>query len=157
MAKLKIFQFSQKNRKIKGVTLIEMVVTICIISILCYLLIIKSSFLDQKLEDKELKELEISINNTRNYAIVTRKSQNISFDFLNNSYTTSFDNQIYNLKKLELKEPLSNRQSFTFTKNGSPSYSGAGKISLKGIKSNFTISVTPVTGKVNMRESNEKK
>ncbi len=102
MAKLKIFQFLQRNRKMKGVTLIEMVVTICIISILCYLLIIKSSFLDQKLEAKELKELEISINNTRNYAIVTRKSQNISFDFLNNSYTTSFDNQIYNLKKLEL-------------------------------------------------------
>lgn len=157
MDKLKILSFYQKNKKLKGVTLLELIVTIGIISILSSLLIVNSSLIDNSIEKKELKQLERTINNTRNYSIVSRQSQNIEFDFENNSYTSTADGNICKLKVLTLNKEGSNLDSFKFTKTGSPSYKGAGTIKIIGKNKTYNISVTPVTGKVNLKDAHEKK
>jgi type II secretory pathway pseudopilin PulG len=152
---LRISQLLNKNKKIGGVTLIELVITIGIISLLSYLIIVKSFFISNKLEKIELKQIESSINSTRNYSIVTRKPQSITFNFVNNNYINSLEQEAIKLKKLKLNKDKSNIETFSFTKNGSPTYKGAGTIFLIGEKKEYSIAVTPVTGKVNARELNE--
>lgn len=157
MDRLKTLFSYQKNKKLKGVTLIELVVIVGIISILSFLLLFNSSLIEDSIEKKELKQLERAINNTRNYSIVSRKSQSIDFDFESNSYISTTDGNSCKLKNLTLNKKESNLNSFKFTKNGSPSYEGAGTIRIDGKNKNYKISVTPVTGKVNLKDAYEKR
>ena len=152
---LRILQRLIKNKKVRGITLVELIITIGIISLISYLLIVKSFVISNRLEEIELKQIVNSINNTRNHSIITRKPQSITFNFINNNYTNSLDQEIIKLKKLELNRRKSNIETFTFTKNGSPAFKGSGTIFLSGEIEEYVIAVTPVTGKVNARKSDE--
>lgn len=149
-------------KKLKGVTLIELVLTIAIISILINLLIIKSSTFDYKKEKAELKLIITSIKNTKNAAISSRTRQSIEFDFVDSTFVSTMENKQVLLKFLKIKSshPKTNTNKFIFTENGAPGMNingtnSSGTIIFEGKKNLYRISVEPVTGKVNMEIMNE--
>lgn len=154
MYRLKTLSLFQ-NKKIKGVTLIELILVIGILSILSTMILINSDLVSKKLEKKELEQIVISIKNIKHSSITNRKSESITFDFSNNSYKLSNSNDVIELKHLELIKEGSNRDSFYFTKNGRTGFEGSGTIMINGESESYKIVVTPVTGRISWREKDE--
>lgn len=147
MEELKIL-FHSKNR-LKGITIIELLLTIALISLTGYLIIVKSSSISSKLEIKELNGLIKTINNVKTQSIISRESQSVILNFDDNSYSCNGTEQVYQLKYLKFDEIATNRKELIFTNTGKPGFNTAGTIILKGKNKNYKITVTPVTGKVN--------
>lgn len=144
-----------KARKIKGLTLVELIITIAIVSILTSLVLLNSRSFNNYLEKQELKSIVISINQTKNYALSTRQRQNIIFT--NKIFKSSVNNEEIELKKLELVEAESNTKEFIFTENARPTMDDnlnptAGTLVFKGKDKSYKIILRPVTGKIRIEE-----
>lgn len=144
-----------KARKIKGLTLVELIITIAIVSILTSLVLLNSRSFNNYLEKQELKSIVISINQTKNYALSTRQRQNIIFT--NKIFKSSVNNEEIELKKLELVEAESNTKEFIFTENARPAMDDslnptAGTLVFKGKDKSYKIILRPVTGKIRIEE-----
>lgn len=152
MEKFEILSYITNSKKIRGLSLIELIITIGIISILLTMILVNTNIINDRVEKSELKLLEKNINTTRNLSISSRKRYSIEF-LTDNSYMTSYDNEIVNFKKLSFNftHPSSNRKSFSFTEKGSPAYEGSGTIVIEGENNLYSISVTPAVGRVNIR------
>lgn len=153
MEKLKILLLLIKNQKTKGVTILELIITIGILSMLLLLVMINTNLISNRLAETELKIIERSINTTRNMSISSRTRHKIEFQS-ESVYYTSYNNETNELKELKINftHPLSNKNSFTFTEKGSTAYDGSGTIILEGKNESYSISVTPAVGKVNVRK-----
>lgn len=153
---LRTLQRSIKSRKFKAATLVELIVSVAILSVLASLLLLNGNLISRYREKTEIKNLVTSINLIRNTAITSRSKSNIEFDFKKNTY--SYMNRelvVVELKELKFSEVGSNVFKFSFTKNGAPTNDGSGTIVLEGADLKYTISVTPVIGKVNLKEVNK--
>lgn len=144
-----------KTRKVKGLTIIELIITIAILAILTSLVLLNSRSFNNYLERQELKAIVISINQTKNYALSTRERQSISFSQKN--YKSSINNEEVELKKLELDEGESNTKEFIFTENARPAMDDdlkptAGTLAFKGKDKSYKIILRPVTGKIRIEE-----
>lgn len=146
---------SIQNKKLKGITLIELILVIGILAILSSIILINSNLISDKLEKRELEQIVISIKNIKHSSISSRREEKITFDFSGNSYKLSNSNETVELKHLKLTKEGSNRDSFYFTKNGRTGFEGAGTIVLTGENETYKIVVTPVTGRVSWRENDE--
>lgn len=149
-----------KNKKIKGFTLIELVIVIAIISILSVFALLNSKNFNTYLEKQELKSIIININQTKNFALSSRERQSVAFN--DNTYTSSIKNEEFEFKKLEFLQGESNTNEIIFTENGRPAMSDsnnptAGTIAFKGKEKIYLIKLRPVTGKIRVEEKWKRK
>lgn len=129
-------KISLHTNKLMGITSIELILTILIITILSGIIIINTNAIYKKREYNEIKRIEKSVNYARNYAITSRKRTGIAFN--KNEYiiyTESSENNKLNatnikviekthLDYIEVVTKLNNKDSnnfnFIFTQNGIP-------------------------------------
>lgn len=138
----------------KGFTLLELIMVICIISIVSCVVILNGNVLSNHKEKKELKELINDLNYTRNNAIIESKKYILTF-IPNKNY--------YLIHKVENKEIIVKKKEFTngikilktslkgdkiiFNSTGAPS--NAGTINLENSKGEeIEITIGVATGKI---------
>lgn len=146
----------KKSCKLKGISLLETIMIVGIVSLLSFMIILNFNLFNNRLEKLELTQIKQNIYFIRSSSISSRTKETIFFDFQDNSYTFSNSDDKVELKYLDLDESSSNRKEFYFTEKGTPGFEGAGTITLLGQDKIYKISVTPVTGKVNIKIENEK-
>lgn len=144
-----------KTRRLKGLTIVELIITIAILAILTSLILLNTRSFNNYLEKKELKSIVIIINQTKNYALSTRERQSISFS--NKSYKSSVNNEEVELEKLEFLPEESNTSEFIFTENARPAMNDslnptAGTMTFKGKDKSYKVILRPVTGKIRIEE-----
>lgn len=139
----------------KGVTLIEILIVISIVSILVLITFLKGSFLNNFKENQELREFKYDIEYARNRAIVESTSYSIKINRKENYYSiSSYSNSGQNIiKKKEFIKGIrvisTNilNDEIIFGYSGAPRTSGT--IYLKNRKGKkIEITILPVTGKV---------
>lgn len=143
----------------KGFTLIELILYICILSIILTIPLLKIGILDNYKERQELKELIRDINYARNHSISKSAIYSVRVDMSRNSYIiedySSEPKQFVKEKVLEsgLEFLTTNldSDSITFNKTGRPR--NAGTISLTNRKgTTIKVSISPVTGRVSVED-----
>lgn len=149
-----------KSKKVKGFTLIELVIVIAIISILSAFALLNSKNFNTYLEKQELKSIIININQTKNFALSSRERQSVTFN--ERTYTSSIKNEEFELKKIEFLQGESNTKEFIFTENGRPAMNDsnnptAGTIAFKGKEKTYLLKLRPVTGKIGIEEKWKRK
>lgn len=141
-----------KNKKVNGVTTIELIVTISILTILLSLILLNTKSIENRQINLDLKIIEREIISTRNISITSRNRNHI--EFLEDSYYTTYDSQFKKLEKLRFNRihPLCNTNIFSFTELGRPTNTGAGTLIFTYKDKIFKFSLTPAVGKVNLEE-----
>lgn len=141
------------NHKYKAFSLIEIVIVIAIISLTSYLVLFSYNLKQSHKEKIELERFLIDIKNTK-YSSINNKEKS-SFKIVSgNKYSyiqngsanlVSLDNIIINITKTNIDE-------VSFTKNGIPNFESPGTIYLDcEINGTFIVTITPVTGNINIR------
>ena len=136
-----------KMKTKRAFTLIELIITLSIISIL--LLVVKINFITSK-NTLALEEVNIvyeSINAARNYAISNSKSVKIDSDVKDNAINIKSDKYYFKTIKCKHLKVLDN-VSITFNNTGVVKNPNSFNFSHKKI--NYRISIRPATGFVNL-------
>jgi len=143
---------------IKGLTFIEVILVICIISFILMIAILNSSIALDFKEKSELREFKKDIEYARNRAIVESRLYTVVINPSKNSYTVINYNNLgkntvkekkfaYGIKLVSTNFP---QNEVTFNYSGVPLT--AGTIKLKNRKGKYIeITITPVTGRVNVK------
>lgn len=138
-----------KNKK--GFSLIEVVIVIGIIGILMQVGMNSYTGLSSFRSKMEVKKLALDLKNARNLAIATRHKSVVSLG--EDSYTIKTKNDT---KKYEFPKGLkivsqNNEGDIIFTPKGRSSSKTARTIIIKSNKKEYVITISPVSGKVNIR------
>lgn len=141
--------------KRKGLTLIELLLTVSIISILLVITMPKLKVVERIKVKNDIKNIYTNINKCRNLAISTSRETTIDFQS-KGQYTYSFKgkNVVVKYSPLINISDYSNKKKFKFTKRGVAGFDGSGTIIFTTDICNYKITVEPVTGKVNLYEEN---
>ncbi len=144
----------------KGFTLIELVVVLALFSLLFSIAMPSFKVLYNYEQDQELKEFRKNILFARNQSIVKGEPHRVAFDYERNYYVIESNGKniqshyFKNGVQLILK-PFNLEDSgvieVEFGRNGVPNHSGTVFIRLDN-KKIYGLSVTPATGKVNLKE-----
>lgn len=140
----------------RGITLIELIVVISLLSLLLSIPIIKGNNILNYKERKELREFKNDINYARNRAVVESKLYSVDIRPNSNTYLIfKYSNFPETIKKKEftsgikLKSTNIKNNELVFNYSGAPKDSGT--IYLENRKGErISITVTPATGKVNI-------
>lgn len=148
--------FHMKVTKVKGISLVELILSICILSIVVSVVLLNTNFVDKRLEKKDIETLERSIVSTRNLSLMNKKENYLEF-IDEKTYILSFNNERVTFDKITIdkKHSKHNLNKISFNKHGRPTDTGAGTIVLKSEDNYYEMTVTPVTGKVNVRSIDE--
>lgn len=139
--------------KRKGLTLIELLLTVSIISILLLITIPKLKVVERIKVKNDIKNIYTNINKCRNLAISSSKEATIDFQSKGQyTYSIKGKNIVVKYSPFINISDYSNKKIFKFTKRGVPGIEGAGTIIFTTDRCNYKITVEPVTGKVNLYE-----
>jgi len=143
---------------VKGLTFIEVIIVICIISTLLMIALLNSTIVLGFKEKRELREFKKDIEYARNRAIVESRLYTVRINQSKNSYAIiNYSNLGKNTVKekkftygIKLKKTNLSQNEVTFSYSGAPLI--AGTIYLENRKGeDIEITITPVTGKVNIK------
>lgn len=145
---------SEHMENSKGFTLLELIMVICIISIVSCVVILNGNVLSNHREKKELKELINDLNYTRNNAIIESKKYIFTIGPDENYYSI---HRVENMAKLVKKKEFTNgikilktslkNNNTSFNSTGAPS--NAGTINLENSKGEeIEITIGVATGKI---------
>lgn len=140
----------------RGVTLIEILFVMCIISIILSMPTLNNKFILNFIEKKEIKELRDDICYARNRAIIESKLYSVSIIVNSNSYAIyNYDpyRKLIKIKKLNnnltIKRTTIKNNEIVFGTLGVPIETGTIYLTNKKGQE-IKITVTPVTAKVNI-------
>lgn len=139
--------------RLKGYTLIELIIVLALFGILLNLTFLKFNILDKFKTNQELKQLRRDILYTRNQAIVKGQAYRFELDYDKNGYYILVDGEKIKMVSFEsgLKLVRTPFKTVIFERTGVPS--GAGTIVLKSKEGKrFEARITPVIAKVNIYE-----
>ena len=143
-------------KRLKGYTLIELIIVLALFGILLNLTFLKFSVLDKFKTKQELKQLRRDILYARNQAIVKGKAYYFELDYDKNGYYILIDGEKIKIVSFEsgLKLVRTSFKTVIFERTGVPSK--AGTIVLKSKEGKrFEARITPIVAKVNIYEVDE--
>ncbi|NLW40191.1 MAG: prepilin-type N-terminal cleavage/methylation domain-containing protein [Tissierellia bacterium] len=139
----------------RGVTFIELIIVISILSLLLIIPVLKSSYLVNYKERQELMEFKKDLNFARNRAIVESKLYGVQIRPDKTYLIIKYDRNPEIIKRKELDSALRIKSTniggneVVFTYSGTPKE--AGTIFLENQKGReIKITITPATGKINI-------
>lgn len=148
-----------RMNKIKGVTLVELLITLAIISIISSIVLPKTNIVCKYKEKAELREFKNDIVYARNMAICKSKKYFVRINFKENYYliyTVKGVTKEYIKKKelssgLTFKRPLDNSEKVEISFNSTGAPSNARTICLVSRYGDiYSVAVTPATGRINV-------
>lgn len=140
----------------KAYSLIELILVISIILVLVTIGSLSFNIKGTYRAKNDLHKLKKDIEATRNIAIVKKEESN--FKILDNSYEI-ICGDFYKRKDFSKDLEFTNRgniKNISFTKNGATTFSGSGTVVFKIKNKYYYITVEPVTGKVNLKDEEER-
>lgn len=140
----------------KGYTLMEVLLIIALISVIFAIGMPSMKFISNIKEDKELDEFRKDLLHYRNKAIIDCENYNVYLDYVNNCYYVTNKGTEDIIKKKTFTHGIRyknnyNSISFRFTSSGAPSSCGTIYL-VNSRKEEFRLSVTPVTGSINLEK-----
>ena len=141
-------------KKMKGFTLIELIVVISLMSIFLLIAIPKIGFYIRFNEHQQIRQIKKDILYAKTQAIVKGNIHKFSYDAINNTYSIQENATV--IKRVYLKNGLEfsykgSGTVITFSRTGAPSNGDTINLHNKN-KKKYKITITPVVGKVNIKE-----
>lgn len=131
--------------KKRAFTLIELIVTLAIISLISSVILIKSGLIQKLQEKKEIENLQADINYCREKSLVTGYKYKINIDSNNYAIKRADDNEM--VKEVYFKYIKANtKNTFVFRPTGS--VEGASTIYFSSSNKKYSIIVSPIAGRI---------
>lgn len=148
-----IFQtlYILKNKKMSAISLVELIISIAIMAVLSTIIIINSKTVASYKEKIELDKFITTINQCKSKSIKERKTHKVTLIIPDNAYYSSLDSELNKFEYLKISGSGTNLDSIAFTVKGTPSKGSAGTIIIIGRELEYKITVSPVTGKINIK------
>ncbi|NLL81613.1 MAG: prepilin-type N-terminal cleavage/methylation domain-containing protein [Tissierellia bacterium] len=137
----------------KGYTLIELMLVFALILVFLSIAIPQVEFWGRFNEQQQIRQLKRDILYAKTQAIVKGNIHEVSYDIINNNYIIKENVNV--LKRVNLENGLkfvytSSDTVISFSRTGAPLKSGTIILENKN-KKKYTITITPVVGKVNIK------
>lgn len=132
-------------KKLKGFTLIEIIVVISLIGIILGVGIVKLNFINNYSEKLEVNNVVNTLNFARSNSISTGENHSVRFQGKNIILYSNIENKEIKLEHIK----LFNTETVTFTSTGAPKE--ACTLEFRGNKK-YTITIGVATGKVSLSE-----
>ena len=133
-------------------TLIELVLTVSIISILISFSMYSHSNSNTYMAKQEILNIKKDIEFTRSLAMINRKDSFFTINPKQYCIKCGDYRKQKEIKNLKFLNNSSNISTVSFTKRGATKFSGSGTLVFEINSNKYLITVEPITGRVNLKD-----